>query len=209
MSGVNKSSAKSHQMQSLRMPLLQAFREHARSGDGRKRGQGEGDGPAGTSVNSSVSNEAMLRESLDLDLGHLLNTVNLASVMDLSGYARVSKSTLNFGMNDLVHMTTDQAHVGHLSEALRDVLLAHEPRLDKHSLKIVRHDEVDELNQRVAFTVQADMLCHPVDIPLEFVAEMDVGSGKVDLRNLGRNKPQRRARNPEANAARPGETGTG
>ena len=212
MSATNRSSGKSSQMQSLRMPLLQAFRDHARTGDGRRRGQPDSDRPVETVVKSGVSNEVMLRESLDLDLGHLLNTVNLGSVMDLRAYPRVTKSTLNFGMDDLVHLTTDQAHLGRLSEALREVLLAHEPRLDKHSLKVVRQDEVDELNQRVSFTVQADMLCHPVDIPLEFIAEMDVGSGKIDLRNLGRSKAPRRAREPkaaDASAPRSGDMGTG
>lgn len=195
-SDAKASTARSQKLQALRMPLLQAFRDHAQSGDSRARRDDARNDPAVTAVKPGVSNEAMLRESLDLDLGHLLNTVNLGSVLDLSAHPRVARSNLNFGMNDLVHLTTDQAHVGHLSEALHDVLLAHEPRLDRQSLKISRQDEVDELNQRVSFTVQADLLCHPVDIPLEFVAEMDVGSGKVDLRNLGRGKSARRQRPP-------------
>lgn len=173
----------------LHTPLLQAFRDAAREGDSRRADINYAkDGARIVTQRSSrlSSNEAQLRQSLDIDLGHLLNTVNLNSVLDLEKHPHVRRSVLNFGMQDLVHLTTDSDKLSNLVESLRHSLLAHEPRLDASSLVIERKDSADESNQRIAFSVNADLLCRPVDVPLEFVAEIDVGSGKVDLRNLSR-----------------------
>ena len=40
------------------------------------------------------------------------------------------------------------------------------------------------MTQRIRFTVTAEMSCKPLDIPIEFVAEVDIGSGKVQLTRL-------------------------
>ena len=42
----------------------------------------------------------------------------------------------------------------------------------------------DDVDQRIRFTVSAEMACKPLDVPIEFVAEVDVGSGKVRLTRL-------------------------
>ena len=49
---------------------------------------------------------------------------------------------------------------------------------------IDRSDSFDEVNQRVRFVVSGELACRPLDIPIEFVAEVDVGSGKVQLTRL-------------------------
>jgi type VI secretion system protein ImpF len=40
------------------------------------------------------------------------------------------------------------------------------------------------VNQRIRLVVSAEMACKPLDVPIEFVAEIDVGSGKVQLSRL-------------------------
>ncbi len=175
----------------LHTPLLQAFRDAARAGDARRASVSYSEDGSRVVTRRSdrmTSNEAQLRQSLDIDLGHLLNTVNLASVVDLDDHPHVRRSVLNFGMQDLVHLTTDSDKLPLLAESLRKSLLAHEPRLDSGTVSITRHEESDDVNQRIAFSVNADLLCRPVDVPLEFVAEIDVGSGKIDLRNLSRGR---------------------
>ena len=42
----------------------------------------------------------------------------------------------------------------------------------------------DEVNQRVRFRVRAEMLSRPLDIPIEFVAEIVIGAGKIILPRL-------------------------
>lgn len=188
----NKTSVgKADRVRVLHTPLLQAFREAARAGDARRSDvsyAADGARIVSQHSNRQASNETQLRQSLDIDLAHLLNTTNLDAVQNLDAHPNVRRSVLNFGMQDLVHLTTDSAKLSHLADSLRRALLAHEPRLDADTLAITQKDDLDEVNQRIAFAVQADLRCRPVDVPLEFVAEIDVGSGKVDLRNLSRGR---------------------
>ena len=173
----------------LQVPLLHAFREAAAAGDSRKAEDVRADGDARVltqrgSVRRRGANEAELRRNLDIDLGNLVNTVNLGSCIDLEGLDHVRGSVLNYGIADMTHMTMD-ALAGHdLAGALREALLRHEPRLIGDTIDVRLNAETDEINQRIAFEVTADMACRPVDIPLEFLAELDVGSGKVRLRKL-------------------------
>ncbi|MDD7972866.1 type VI secretion system baseplate subunit TssE [Roseinatronobacter alkalisoli] len=196
----------------LHTPLLQAFRDAAQAGDARRSEityTEDGARIVTQRSNRVSSNEAALRHSLDIDLGHLLNTVNLAAALDLEDHPHVRRSVLNFGMQDLVHLSIDSARLSHLAESLRTALLAHEPRLNAASLEITQQDDIDEVNQRIAFTVRAEMVCRPVDVPLEFLAEIDVGSGKVDLRNLARPRAAARSGTPAPDAPTPRRAGGG
>lgn len=39
-------------------------------------------------------------------------------------------------------------------------------------------------NQRIRFFVAVEMLCKPTDVSVDFVADLDVGSGKISLSRL-------------------------
>ena len=54
----------------------------------------------------------------------------------------------------------------------------------RDALRIERSDVFDEVNQRIRFVVSGELACRPLDIPIEFVAEVDVGSGNVALTRL-------------------------
>jgi len=175
--------------QALQVPLLYAFREAAEAGDSRKPDVGyDSDGARVLSQRSSIrrrgSNEVALKRNLNIDLGHLVNTINLASVIELDDYPMVRKSVLNYGIDDLTHLTTDASGLQDLGAALRVALTAHEPRLVAETLNITQNEATDETSQRIAFRANAEMKCRPVDIPLEFLAEIDVGSGKVELQDI-------------------------
>ena len=198
------SVGKTERARVLHTPLLQAFRDAARAGDARRSDISYADDGArivSQRTNRQASNETQLRQSLDIDLAQLLNTTNLESVLNLDAHPNVRRSVLNFGMQDLVHLTTDSVKLRHLTESLRHALLVHEPRLDADTLSITQKDDIDDVNQRIAFSVHADLRCRPVDVPLEFVAEIDVGSGKVDLRNLSRGRTGAAAPSTAAAAA--------
>lgn len=177
------------QGQRLQVPLLYAFREAAAAGDARKADlRHDAEGARILSQRASLrqrgANEAALKRNLNIDLDHLANTINLASVVDLDRYPAVRRSVLNFGIDDLTHMTVDSSDLLSLGAALRAALIAHEPRLVPDTLRVERR-ETDETNtQRISFHTHADMKCRPVDIPLEFVAEIDTGSGKVELHGI-------------------------
>lgn len=128
--------------------------------------------------------QATLREHLAQDLANLMTTIHLQAAEQLDGLDWVKKSVLNYGMQDITRLTADDFRSAKLVRDLRAVLLSHEPRLIAESLNItLRSSETDE-RQRISFDIRAEMSARPVDVPLEFVAEIDMGAGKVAMSNL-------------------------
>ena len=106
----------------------------------------------------------------------LANTINLEACEDLDDYEYVRRSVLNYGLIDLSDMTSEDLRLRELSRRLARALVAHEPRFVEATLSVKMRREFDEVHQKIAFDVHAEMACKPVDIPMEFVAEIDVGS---------------------------------
>ena len=57
-------------------------------------------------------------------------------------------------------------------------------RLIAETLEIKLRRGHEDANQRVAFDITAEMAAKPVDVPLTFVAEIDVAAGKVSMADL-------------------------
>ncbi|WP_102224484.1 type VI secretion system baseplate subunit TssE [Acidimangrovimonas sediminis] len=170
----------------LQVPLMYAFRDAFRARDARREIDERTADDARVlndrgALRRRGASEEQLKANLDIDLGHLANTVNLASATPLDDFDRVRKSVLNFGLNDLSHLTYEKLTGMDLAGDLRRALLDHEPRLIGATIHVVLNEGYDETRQRVSLQVKAEMACRPVDVPLEFVAEIDVGSGEVSV----------------------------
>jgi type VI secretion system protein ImpF len=167
---------------------MYAFRDAFKQGDARKTSDVRVDGERVISGRSSLRRngaaEAVLRENLALDLVSLVNTIDLASVIDLEDLPYVGRSILNYGLDDIAHITSDETRVADIGRSLLTALLQHEPRLKPDSLHVERETGFDDVNQRIRLNVAAEMSSTPFDVPVEFVAEVDVGSGKVMLTRL-------------------------
>lgn len=172
----------------FQIPVMFAFRDAFDAKDARKRIEERRDGEKVISGRGSLkrrgADETVLKRNLAVDLLALVNTIDLASAIDLEEFEHVGRSVLNFGLYDIAHLTSEEIGVETVARDLSAALLNHEPRLDPESLQVVRDREIDEVNQRIRFTVSAEMSCTPLDIPIEFVAEIDIGSGKVQLTRL-------------------------
>lgn len=171
----------------FQISLMNVFRNAARERDARKAAEEVTEDGRRLSVRSMERREgasqATLREHLAQDLSGLMGTISLDSALDLTDFPWVQKSVLNYGMTDLTRMTTDDVRRNRLAADLKATLLAHEPRLVPESLSVKLRREAGR-NHHVAFDVTAEMAAKPVDVPLEFVAEIDTGAGKVALSNL-------------------------
>ncbi len=193
---------KTRHLRPLQIPLMYAFRDAAERGDSRREEHVQDSSGARVltergSVRRRGANENQLKRNLDVDLGHLLNPVNLASAIDLSPYPHVARSVLNYGVSDMTHLTSDALVDREVSRNMRETLRNHEPRLLSSSVEVEQGEEFDEINQRISLQISAEMLCRPVDVPLEFTAEIDMGSGKVKLMNLAGSGSGRGARDAE------------
>eukprot|EP01035_Chromulina_nebulosa_P057620 gene57620-biopygen41302 len=173
----------------FQISLMNVFRQAARDRDASKEDTTVTDDGGRVLSTRSVerregASQATLRDHLARDLSGLLSTINLESAIDLEGLDHVRASVLNYGMQDLTRLTTDDIRTQRLSRDLRDALLAHEPRLIGGSLGVTLRKGRSDRNQRICFDIQAEMSARPIDVPLEFEAEIDTGAGKVALTNL-------------------------
>jgi len=173
----------------FQVSVMNVFRQAARERDA-KRNDSELTEDGGRVLSSRSierrhgASQSTLREHLAQDLGNLMGTIHLEAAQSLAGLPYVQKSVLNYGMLDMTRMTTEDFKSGTLTRDLRAALLAHEPRLIAETLVIkLRSLKADE-QQRISFDITAEMAARPVDVPLEFVAEIDTGAGKVALSNL-------------------------
>lgn len=177
----------------LSPPLMWAFRSAAEHRDARKK-PAERTGQDGQRLlagrkgaNSAAITEPILRAQVWRDLEHLLNTVAMEStVKEIRKMEHVRRSIINFGLPDIAHRSIDEL-LGSDRVIEREMELAlrtYEPRLIAGSISVKLDKAVDTLGLKVRFIVRADLSCRPVDIPLEFTAEVESVSGKFALSRL-------------------------
>ena len=113
-----------------------------------------------------------------------MNTVNLDSVEDLSKAPEVRKSILNFGFSDLARISIDENEVFGVAKRLETALRDFEPRLAPDSIKSRRDETASPEELRVRFLISAELKLQPVNVPMQFVAEVELDSGKIKIDRL-------------------------
>jgi type VI secretion system protein ImpF len=127
--------------------------------------------------------ESLLRKEVSHDLDALLNTIALESTLNMSDAPYVRKSILNFGIPDLTKRSIDEIGVNDIPEEIRTAIINFEPRLAADSLHVERDTSVDAAELKVRFIVRADLICDPVHVPVEFVADV-IDTGQVVINRL-------------------------
>lgn len=130
-----------------------------------------------------VITESMLRREVSRDLDALLNTVALEATVDMDNAPNVRRSILNYGLPDIAIRTIDETGVGEIPEEIRTAIVNFEPRLAPGSLRIERDKTIDAVELKIRFLVRAELVCHPVHVPVEFVADI-VETGKIIVNRL-------------------------
>jgi len=127
--------------------------------------------------------EAAVVETVRSDLIALLNTVHLDSALPLDDAPNVRRSILNYGFPDLVSRTLESNRTRDIGGEIEQVLKRHEPRLDPGSIRVEREKSDDKAAfPTLRFFVSASVRAHPIDLPLEFIAEVDEPAGKLRVR---------------------------
>lgn len=168
-------------------PLMSAFRDAFEARDAKDNSVKIVDGEKvieGRQSRQRRGDEVALKRDLSIDLVNLLNTVDLASVVDLKRLPYVSQSVLNYGMRDVTHLTSDEVGVDDIRDQLLTALRDHEPRINPESINVDKQIVADDVNQKVRFAVSGEMFFSPVDVAVDFVAELEVSSGKMNLTRL-------------------------
>jgi type VI secretion system protein ImpF len=132
------------------------------------------------SLDKRVLSPQRLRESVRRDLTWLLNTPNLATVQDLSGYADVESSTVNYGIPGLAGKTASSVDVLALARLLRRAIWNFEPRLLQKTVKVdVALDFAKKSPNAVCFIVQAELWSQPLPLRLCLRTELNLEDGEA------------------------------
>jgi type VI secretion system protein ImpF len=136
-----------------------------------------------TAVRTAIT-EPTLRREVARDLDSLMNTIAMESSENLERFAYVRKSILNFGLPDIAHRSIDDVGVQDIAEEIRAALIHYEPRLIPETIRVRKASEIDEAELKVRFVVRADLLCEPLNVPVEFVADLELDSGSIMFSRL-------------------------
>jgi type VI secretion system protein ImpF len=134
-------------------------------------------------VRRSIS-EPNLRREVALDLENLVNTIALESTENLAGFDAVAKSILNFGLPDLIHRSIDETRNDEIEVEIVTALQRYEPRLGRDTIQVSRDTNLDKSELKIRFLVRADLLCNPVNVPVEFIADVELDSGGIIVKKL-------------------------
>jgi type VI secretion system protein ImpF len=170
--------------------LMCVFRAAHQAKDASKRPkwrEKEAQGPAeivSRAAQRASVTESILRHEVMCDLEALMNCVSIDSTIDLGDFPAAKKSILNFGFPDIARRTIDDLEAKGLETEIKHVLCTYEPRLAAASLRIARDRRIDPIELRVRYIVCADLLCEPLNVPVEFVADVEVTTGKIHMFRL-------------------------
>lgn len=172
----------------LRPPLMYAFRDAHQNKDARvaldlRDEGGERVIAQRRAAPRAAITEPKLRREISIDLDALVNTINLGSSLDLSDYDRVGRSILNHGFPDLTRLSIDEHRLDTVREDLARALLTYEPRLIAKSVVVERDGGLDPAELKVRFLVRADLNCEPLNVPVQFVADLELDTGKIAIRD--------------------------
>lgn len=180
--------ANSNRQSRLSPPLMHVFRTAHEAKDAKRiidqRNEAGERVIAGRRMRArQIITESMLRREVSRDLDALLNTVALDATVDMENAPHVRKSILNFGLSDIAIHTIDENSVEEIPDEIRTAIVNYEPRIAADTLRIERDNQVDPVELKIRFVICGELVCHPVHVPVEFVADI-VESGKIVVKRL-------------------------
>lgn len=162
-----------------------AFEEHDARKDRGKTETGDGEITKRSMQRRDGVGLDTLKRHLEYDLSALMNTIQLDSAVSLEDVPHVRKSVLNYGFRDLSDVTARDLNDLAVVNSLRQSLLDHEPRIIPASLDVQVADRGGgNTRHRLMIHISAELMGDPVDVPIDFDAEVDLGVGKLKMSNL-------------------------
>lgn len=132
----------------------------------------------------AIVSDAVLRKDLAKDLSNLLNTVNLGSATDIEEYEHVKTSILNYGIPDPTRFSVGERTAIDIGRELVNALMTFEPRLAKETIELETQEDKENSDAKLSFLVRAEMFSNPVNVPMEFVADLEFDTGKIQINRL-------------------------
>ncbi|MBC8720711.1 type VI secretion system baseplate subunit TssE [Paraburkholderia sp. 31.1] len=125
---------------------------------------------------------ARLREYVTRDIAWLLNCTRHWSSDELTGFAQVGNSVLNFGIPDLAGAALSGIDAELLQNRIRSALLDFEPRLIASTVQVsVEVDEARMGSRSLRFLIEADMWANPMPLSLYLRTDVDLETGEFHV----------------------------
>lgn len=127
-----------------------------------------------------------LRQGVLRDLAWLFNAINLGKTVDFSGMPFAERSVINFGIPALSGQAVSALDTNQLEGMIRQAIINFEPRVTPASLKveaIITESQLDHHNL-ISVQIRGDLWAQPIPIELLIRTEIDLETGKVEIRDL-------------------------
>lgn len=130
-----------------------------------------------------IISRAQLRASVLRDLTWLFNTTNLASAADLTPYAAVAESTVNYGLAPLSGKVVSSLDLSELERILREAILRFEPRIIPHSLSVRGLPPKDPAGHHNVLSVEimGELWAQPYSLELLLKTDVDFENGEIRI----------------------------
>jgi type VI secretion system protein ImpF len=162
----------------LNPPLMHIFRTRAAA---RRKRHIVADATTTTRPQRAPIAENELRAIVEAEVETLMNHVSLDSTDDLSELPHVAASILNYGFPDISNRVKTELDDGVLKNEIQHALRKYEPRFIENSLRVSRDPDDARKNMQMRFIVDSELACYPLDVQMEFYADLDARDGKVTI----------------------------
>jgi type VI secretion system protein ImpF len=135
-----------------------------------------------------VISRQRLRELVLRDLAWLFNSTSPGAAIDFRHAPEARRSVLNYGLPPLAGETASTIDPGTLQARIRQAIVEHEPRLLPDTLQVevlVTELQLDHHNE-IGVRITGQMWAQPVPLELMLRTDIDLETGRVQLREIGR-----------------------
>ena len=140
------------------------------------------------SAENRVLSRNRLREAVLRDLSWLFNSAQLGSSESLEGYPEAQRSVLNYGLPVISGQTISSIDPVVLETQVRQAIIDHEPRILPPTLRVealLSDSQIGQHNQ-ISFRITGQLWAQPVPLELMLHTDIDLETGRVDVRELPR-----------------------
>jgi type VI secretion system protein ImpF len=137
-----------------------------------------------------IINASRLRQAVLRDLSWLFNSTKLGEKEGLARFPYVESSVVNYGLPALAGQTASQLDVVSLESSMRQAILDFEPRIVPATLRVqaILSDVVLDHHNVVSVQITGQLWAQPIPLDLLLRTELDLESGKVEIRDLSRSR---------------------
>lgn len=122
-----------------------------------------------------------LREIIQRDLSWLLNTNNIATMIDTETYPNVARSVLNYGLEEVSGEYSTEERAERIRRSIEIAISMFEPRIIAGSVDVAINPDKRGGEMTVDLDIRADMWAQPLPLELYLRSQVDLTTGEVQV----------------------------